>query len=189
MWHPIVIGNSTSSDNSIDNSNSNDKVRIVFPPLYILQRGVQLEQGVVIWMVLYIILLYNTTPIHCTPLRLHPPLQSIHWELPLWTKTWADETQGPFPASSEIGFLGSVIIGIFRAPLLGAHVESPACQLVSTRRFPSGPCTGPLLTSSPHAYARATWIPFGDHPRELERHTEKISMAPAKRMTRTHREG
>ena len=49
--------------------------------LYILQRGVQWKQGVVICMVLYTILLYNTTPIHCTPLRLHPPVmntQSCH---------------------------------------------------------------------------------------------------------------
>ena len=47
-------------------------------PLYILQRGMQWKQGVVICMVLYTILLYNTTtPIHCTPLPLHPPLQSI----------------------------------------------------------------------------------------------------------------
>ena len=43
----------------------------------ILQRGVQWKQGVVICMVLYTILLYNTTPIHCTPNPLHPPLQSI----------------------------------------------------------------------------------------------------------------
>ena len=27
-------------------------------------------------MVLYTILLYNTAPIHCTPLRLHPPVMS-----------------------------------------------------------------------------------------------------------------
>ena len=46
--------------------------------LYILQRGVQWKQGVVNCMVLYIILLYSTTPIHCTPDPLHPPLQSIH---------------------------------------------------------------------------------------------------------------
>ena len=46
-------------------------------PIYILQRGVQWKQGVVVWMVLYASLLYNTTSIHCTPLRLHPPLQSI----------------------------------------------------------------------------------------------------------------
>ena len=52
--------------------------RRVFVVLYILQRGVQWKQGVVICMVLYIILLCNTTPIHCTPLPLHPPLQSIH---------------------------------------------------------------------------------------------------------------
>ena len=50
--------------------------------VYILQRGVQWKQGVVICMVLYTILLYDTTPIHCTPLRLHPPLQSL---LAFWT--------------------------------------------------------------------------------------------------------
>ena len=44
---------------------------------YILQRGVQWKQGVVMYMTLSTGLLYNTTPIHCTPLRLHPPLQSI----------------------------------------------------------------------------------------------------------------
>ena len=38
--------------------------------------GVQWKQGVVIYMMLYTILLYNTTPIHCTPLRLHPPLMN-----------------------------------------------------------------------------------------------------------------
>ena len=42
--------------------------------LYILQRGVQWKQGVVIYMMLYTSLLYNTTPIHCTPLPLHPPV-------------------------------------------------------------------------------------------------------------------
>ena len=36
--------------------------------LYIMQRGVQWKQGVVNYMMLYTILLYNTTPIHCTPL-------------------------------------------------------------------------------------------------------------------------
>ena len=45
--------------------------------LYILQRGVQWKEGVVICMVLYSILLYNTTPIHCNPDPLHPPLQSV----------------------------------------------------------------------------------------------------------------
>ena len=38
------------------------------------QRGVQWKQGVVVYIILYIIFLYDTTPIHCTPLRLHPPL-------------------------------------------------------------------------------------------------------------------
>ena len=40
---------------------------------YILQRGVQWKQGVVICMVLYTILLHNTTPIHCTPRSTAPP--------------------------------------------------------------------------------------------------------------------
>ena len=44
---------------------------------YIPQRGVQWKQGVVIDMTLYTSLLYKTTPIHCTPYPLHPPLQSI----------------------------------------------------------------------------------------------------------------
>ena len=47
------------------------------PKLYILQRGVQWKQGVVFRTVLCTGLLYNTTPIHCTFLPLHPPLQSI----------------------------------------------------------------------------------------------------------------
>ena len=49
----------------------------LLPQVAIPQRGVQWKQGVVIYMMLYTSLLYNTTPIHCTPLRLHPPLQSI----------------------------------------------------------------------------------------------------------------
>ena len=48
--------------------------RKVRASVYILQRGVQWKQGVVICMVLYTILLYDTTPIHCTPLRLQPPV-------------------------------------------------------------------------------------------------------------------
>ena len=46
--------------------------------------GVQWKQGVVIRMFLYTILLYIyiyiyiTTPIHCTPLRLHPPVMNTH---------------------------------------------------------------------------------------------------------------
>ena len=46
--------------------------------LYILQRGVQWKHGVVIRVVLYTILLYNTIPIHCTPLPLHPPVMNTH---------------------------------------------------------------------------------------------------------------
>ena len=37
------------------------------------QRGVQWKQGVVVHIILWAVLIYDTTPIHCTPLRLHPP--------------------------------------------------------------------------------------------------------------------
>ena len=37
------------------------------------QRGVQWKQGVVMFTMLWAVLLYNATPIHCTPLRLQPP--------------------------------------------------------------------------------------------------------------------
>ena len=40
------------------------------------QRGVQWKQGVVIYMMLYTIILYYTTPIHCTPLPLHPTVMN-----------------------------------------------------------------------------------------------------------------
>ena len=46
--------------------------------VYIPQRGVQWKQGVVIYMMLYTSLLHNTTPIRCTPLRLHPPVMNTH---------------------------------------------------------------------------------------------------------------
>ena len=46
--------------------------------IYIPQRGVQWKQGVVIYMMLYTSLLYDTTPIHCTNLRLHPPVMNTH---------------------------------------------------------------------------------------------------------------
>ena len=46
--------------------------------LKIHQRGVQWKQGVVICMLLCTSLLYKTTPIHCTPLPLHPPLMNTH---------------------------------------------------------------------------------------------------------------
>ena len=42
------------------------------------QRGVQWTQGVVIYMMLYTGFLYNSTPIHWTPLPLHPPVLNTH---------------------------------------------------------------------------------------------------------------
>ena len=44
--------------------------------LEIHQRGVQRKQGVVICMLLCTSLLYDTTPIHCTPLPPHPPVMN-----------------------------------------------------------------------------------------------------------------
>ena len=41
--------------------------------LYILQRGVQWKQGVAIYIMLYVVLLHDTTPIHCTPPPTTPP--------------------------------------------------------------------------------------------------------------------
>ena len=49
------------------------------------QRGVQWKQGVVIYIMLYTILLYKTIPIHCTPLRLHPPLMNTQIQGPPFT--------------------------------------------------------------------------------------------------------
>ena len=53
------------------------------------QRGVQWKQGVVICMVLHTSLLYNPTPIRCTPLPLHPPVMN--------TQTWGFHRMATFP--------------------------------------------------------------------------------------------
>ena len=42
----------------------------------------QWKQGVVIHMMLYTSLLYHTTPIHCTPLLLHPPVMNTQERWP-----------------------------------------------------------------------------------------------------------
>ena len=44
--------------------------------LSIFIKGVQWKQGVVIYMLLSTTLLYNTTPIRCTPLPLQPPVMN-----------------------------------------------------------------------------------------------------------------
>ena len=54
---------------------------LYYNKLYIPQRGVQWKQGVVVCMMLYTILLYSTTPIHCTPLPLHPPVMNTHYAM------------------------------------------------------------------------------------------------------------
>ena len=43
-----------------------------------IKGGVQWKQGVVVYIIVYAVLLCSTTPIHCTPLRLHPPLMNTH---------------------------------------------------------------------------------------------------------------
>ena len=49
-------------------------------------------------MTLYISLLYNTTPIHCTPDPLHPPLQSIHSATTPFVLTPSGSCRLPRPA-------------------------------------------------------------------------------------------
>ena len=46
--------------------------------VYIPQRGVQWKRGVVIAMRSYASAQYDTTPIHCTPLPLHPPVMNTN---------------------------------------------------------------------------------------------------------------
>ena len=65
------------------------------PILEIHQRGVQWKQGVVICMLLYTSLLYNTTPIHCTHLPLHPPVMNTQIRLGV--------SGGPRSPSSRLG--------------------------------------------------------------------------------------
>ena len=50
--------------------------RVEFLVLKIHQRGSQWKQGVVIYMMIYTSSLYNTAPIHGTPLPLHPPVMN-----------------------------------------------------------------------------------------------------------------
>ena len=43
----------------------------------IQHRGVQWKQGVVAYVILCVVSLHNATPVHRTPLPLHPPLLNI----------------------------------------------------------------------------------------------------------------
>ena len=66
-----VLSKLTSSNFCLIRRSVFSQTPVGVPPLriiYIPQRGVQRKQGVVIYMTLYTSLLYNTTPIHCTPL-------------------------------------------------------------------------------------------------------------------------
>ena len=60
-----------------------------------IKGGVQWKQGVVIYMMLYTSLLHNTTPIHCAPLRLHPPVVNTQvGGLSPWPQTRSIPTPG-----------------------------------------------------------------------------------------------
>ena len=67
--------------------------------LYIPQRGVQWKQDVVICMLLYTSLLYTTTPIHCTPLPLHPPAMNTRRRVSLAPKGRWQQYAGARPAA------------------------------------------------------------------------------------------
>ena len=62
-WFPLI-------DSNFQGSFPMDKIPLG-SDLKIHQRGVQWKQGVVICMMLYTSLLYSTTPIHYTPLRIY----------------------------------------------------------------------------------------------------------------------
>ena len=63
------------------------------PALKIHQSGVQWKQGVVICTMLYTSVLHDTTPIHCTPLPLHPPVMNTQAlpGRPAWGRAWGHE--------------------------------------------------------------------------------------------------
>ena len=69
----LVIVMTASGDNT---TNNHQTMLIVMIQLYVPQRGVQWKQGVVMYTMLYTSLIYNTTPIHCTPLPLHPSVMN-----------------------------------------------------------------------------------------------------------------
>ena len=80
-WSPLKATQRWPKSDLLVNSWLDPLLRFPFSwpvnqPVYIPQRGVQWKQGVVICMTLYTSLSYDVTPIHCTPLRLHPPLMN-----------------------------------------------------------------------------------------------------------------
>ena len=70
--------------------------------LKIHQRGVQWKQGVVIYMVLYTSWLYTTTPIHCTPLPLHPPMMNTQSHKSSRLGEWAWSLARPAKRQTEL---------------------------------------------------------------------------------------
>ena len=81
----VIMISSSSSSNICNICNMCNICNISSMSITFCKGGVQWKQGVVICMVLYTSLLYATTPIHCTPLRLHPPVMNIQdWEECYW---------------------------------------------------------------------------------------------------------
>ena len=75
------------------------------------QRAMQWKHGVVIYMMLYTSLSYNT-PIHCTPLPLHPPVTNTQ----SWSRTTGSRTRGgtqAWGATRALTSVGCVYIYIY----------------------------------------------------------------------------
>ena len=99
--------------------------------VYILQRGVQWKRGVVFCTMLCTSLLYNTTPIHCTPLPLHPPLQSIlgarlFVRILVSSETWREASR--FVDEGQLGrardknlLLLSLLLSLLLLPIINCH--------------------------------------------------------------------
>ena len=60
-FHPLAIGSGRSRTHKHSR---------------FIKGGVQWKQGVVVYMMLYTSFVYTTTPIHCIPLPLHPPVMN-----------------------------------------------------------------------------------------------------------------
>ena len=80
------------------------------------QNGVQWKQGVVIYMMSGTSLLYNATPIYCTPLPLHPPVMNTQMSLVLPARP-ADRPsarrESGTSAASDSGWIFSLSLYIY----------------------------------------------------------------------------
>ena len=94
--------------------------------LKIHQRGVQWKQGVVIDMMLCYSLLYHTTPIHCTPLPLHPPVMNAH------SRNWCEVLGGLGTPTSNFWTFNVWKLAVASAPIscLATHCFAQAQYLL-----------------------------------------------------------